>query len=435
MAKATDKSLRRYLVWFPERHFELEPGASVLLGRQADSDIVIPAPNVSRRHAQISWSRDGFEIRDLGSTNGTILNGEKVSRRVLVNEDEFRIGSRVFTYLITAGAERDRFFARTRELRQSHATLAFDVDEMTDRAQGFAGNLADIGVPELSQVMQLSRKTGLIRLYIGDDEGRIWLNNGEILSVSFVDLRGEEAFFRLFAQKEGFFEFRPLDLVDREPDVFTKTQTLLMEGFRRQELPPEKDAESHSNETKGARLLTRTPSVLERDTVEVRALPRDGPEPAAAKPDENENENENEKAEKVAASSLAATSEPAAQPPRRRTRRPTTIDPERTAIAAYVQIVFEQIVAPLLHERQNQFARFVIKNKVQADRIVIHVETGARDEADHWLALQVEKQWVSIAGSEIDEKVIEGRPEPFELTRPFRRSLDSFLKTISGAAS
>lgn len=429
MTQATDNTLRRYLVWFPERHFELEPGASALLGRQADCDIVIPAPNVSRRHAQISWSRDGFEIRDLGSTNGTILNGDKISRRVLVNEDEFRIGSRVFTFLITAGAERDRFFARTRELRQSHATLAFDVDEMTDRAQGFAGNLADIGVPELSQVMQLSRKTGLIRLYIGDDEGRIWLNNGEILSVSFVDLHGEEAFYRLFTQKEGFFEFRPLDLVDREPDVFTKTQTLLMEGFRRQELSLEKAAEPH----KGARLLTRTPSVLERDTVEVRALPQDGPEPAAAKPDESENEDEN--AEQAAASSLAATSEPAAQPPRRRTRRPTTIDPERAAIAAYVQIVFEQIVAPLLHERQDQFARFIIKNKVQADRIVIHVEAGARDEADHWLALQVEKQWVSIAGSEIDEEVIEGRPEPFELTRPFRRSLDSFLKTISGAAS
>lgn len=46
-----------------------------VVGRSADSDMVIPRPSVSGRHAVFSWVGEGWRVRDLGSRNGTYLNG------------------------------------------------------------------------------------------------------------------------------------------------------------------------------------------------------------------------------------------------------------------------------------------------------------------------------------------------------------------------
>ena len=50
-----------------------------VIGRAPDSDVLITDPRVSRRHAQLSWCDGAFAVEDLGSTNGTWLNGAPVS--------------------------------------------------------------------------------------------------------------------------------------------------------------------------------------------------------------------------------------------------------------------------------------------------------------------------------------------------------------------
>ena len=45
------------------------------MGRLPDSDVVVDEPGVSRRHAEIFHTGDGFYLRDLSTTNGTFLNG------------------------------------------------------------------------------------------------------------------------------------------------------------------------------------------------------------------------------------------------------------------------------------------------------------------------------------------------------------------------
>ncbi|MFN2286505.1 MAG: FHA domain-containing protein [Anaerolineae bacterium] len=50
----------------------------VTLGRAADCDIVLPERQISRYHARIEWDADGYVLRDLGSKNGTFVNGERV---------------------------------------------------------------------------------------------------------------------------------------------------------------------------------------------------------------------------------------------------------------------------------------------------------------------------------------------------------------------
>ncbi|MGF1430621.1 FHA domain-containing protein [Kitasatospora sp. LaBMicrA B282] len=71
--------------------------ATVRIGRALDNDLVVPDLEVSRRHAELSPLPDGrFELVDLGSHNGTFLNGQPVGRAVLGPSDLVGIGHSVF---------------------------------------------------------------------------------------------------------------------------------------------------------------------------------------------------------------------------------------------------------------------------------------------------------------------------------------------------
>jgi hypothetical protein len=64
------------------------------IGRLAECDIVVNDSNVSRRHAEIWRTSEGVAIRDLQSTNGTLVNGHKISAVSLSPKDEIEIGNR-----------------------------------------------------------------------------------------------------------------------------------------------------------------------------------------------------------------------------------------------------------------------------------------------------------------------------------------------------
>ena len=62
------------------------------IGRSEENDIVISNPNVSRRHARLSRSENGFVVEDLGSTNGTLLDGAPIDRERIESGDELTFG-------------------------------------------------------------------------------------------------------------------------------------------------------------------------------------------------------------------------------------------------------------------------------------------------------------------------------------------------------
>lgn len=64
----------------------------VRLGRAPENDLVIEDHNLSRFHAQIIRQKEGFVVVDLGSTNGTYVNGQKVSQAALRDGDEIAVG-------------------------------------------------------------------------------------------------------------------------------------------------------------------------------------------------------------------------------------------------------------------------------------------------------------------------------------------------------
>jgi hypothetical protein len=67
----------------PNLIFELDK-PSYVIGREAGNDIVIEDPQVSRRHAQLIQQGHSYLIEDIGSTNGTYVNGKRVTAPVLL---------------------------------------------------------------------------------------------------------------------------------------------------------------------------------------------------------------------------------------------------------------------------------------------------------------------------------------------------------------
>ncbi|MDP1807608.1 MAG: DUF3662 and FHA domain-containing protein [Acidimicrobiales bacterium] len=65
----------------------------LVVGRMPECDVALSDPNVSRRHAEVRRQGTGFVVVDLGSTNGTRVNGAQVKERLLNNGDEITVGA------------------------------------------------------------------------------------------------------------------------------------------------------------------------------------------------------------------------------------------------------------------------------------------------------------------------------------------------------
>ena len=79
-----------------DQSFELPPGRTLVVGRGVNSDIAIYDPTISRRHAELIVGTDGVQVRDLGSSNGTCINGTRDHRRTAHPNDSITFGKVLF---------------------------------------------------------------------------------------------------------------------------------------------------------------------------------------------------------------------------------------------------------------------------------------------------------------------------------------------------
>jgi hypothetical protein len=108
----------RYRLRFLLQELELA-GPEVVLGRSPDCQVTIEDPLVSRRHATISLSGPHATIVDLGSRNGVRLNGELISgRAVLQNNDRIRLGTQDLVFLVVDQDRTSRATRATGMIRQ-----------------------------------------------------------------------------------------------------------------------------------------------------------------------------------------------------------------------------------------------------------------------------------------------------------------------------
>jgi adenylate cyclase len=74
------------------RTFDLPQGRALVLGRSATTDLPVYDPTISRRHAELTAAPDGVRVRDLDSSNGTSVNGERVAIGLLRAGDTIGFG-------------------------------------------------------------------------------------------------------------------------------------------------------------------------------------------------------------------------------------------------------------------------------------------------------------------------------------------------------
>jgi hypothetical protein len=73
-------------------------GRVTVIGRSSDCDVRVDDANVSRRHAEVRRIGDGYSLVDLGSTNGTEVNGQRIQETALMNGDVISVGTTRITF-------------------------------------------------------------------------------------------------------------------------------------------------------------------------------------------------------------------------------------------------------------------------------------------------------------------------------------------------
>jgi pSer/pThr/pTyr-binding forkhead associated (FHA) protein len=77
----------------PEKTFRILAGGVRTIGRATGADFIVDAPLVSRVHCRLTALPSGeLEVRDLDSTNGTFVNGDRIEHVVLSSGDKLQVG-------------------------------------------------------------------------------------------------------------------------------------------------------------------------------------------------------------------------------------------------------------------------------------------------------------------------------------------------------
>jgi len=85
-----------------------------VIGRGSDADITVDDSSISRKHVEVLWDGKRGQVNDLGSTNGSLLNGEKVAKAPLSPDSVIDIGRTRIVFRVVAQAEGDDRFANLR---------------------------------------------------------------------------------------------------------------------------------------------------------------------------------------------------------------------------------------------------------------------------------------------------------------------------------
>ena len=85
-----------------DQAIDVKPGVTLVVGRAVTSDVPIFDPTISRAHAQVSASDGGVKVKDLGSSNGTFLNGSRITEAVAGPNDVVTFGKVAFHVRETA---------------------------------------------------------------------------------------------------------------------------------------------------------------------------------------------------------------------------------------------------------------------------------------------------------------------------------------------
>jgi hypothetical protein len=205
-------------VWVPRTK-------AMTLGRSAECDLPVDSPRASRVHARVSMKDDRVVVEDLGSKNGTFVNGERVEgERALRPGDRLDVGGVTVT------------FCRVESLAacdapSDEATVVCEQKPAGRGDEALRGNLEEVPAAAVLQLLADGRKTGLLSIVGGHGAARLWFDDGRPVHAEHEEEQGLEAAFRICRLVEGRFLFAP-DRAARWRTIDQSVTALLLEANR-----------------------------------------------------------------------------------------------------------------------------------------------------------------------------------------------------------
>lgn len=207
--------------------FPLPPNKEVVVGRSSELDMVLVEDMVSRRHAKITVTGDQIFIQDLGSTNGTFVNGEKIKRSRLAEGDRILIGTSIIKLVssetpTTDGAEKPNLEEMAAGRR-------------TSQVRTMSGAIEEVPLPDLLQLFSTSKKSGVLVVRTDPDVGKVFIDKGRVMFATVndnFDVAPFKSMIRLLNWTHGTFDFDPPEEREFFEVLEMSTEALLMEAMR-----------------------------------------------------------------------------------------------------------------------------------------------------------------------------------------------------------
>ncbi len=206
--------------------YPLPANREIVIGRSSELDMVLVEDMVSRRHAKIIVSDDQIVIQDLGSTNGTFVNGEKIKRAKLSEGDRILIGTSIIKLVAADPASAGSSLQKMEQQASRNRST---------QARTMSGSIDEVPLPDLMQLFSTSKKSGVLVVRTDDAEGKLFLEKGAIVFSSVNDQEDVpplKSLIRILTWEHGTFDMEPASERSFPSKLEMSTEGILMEAFR-----------------------------------------------------------------------------------------------------------------------------------------------------------------------------------------------------------
>ncbi len=211
------------------REFPLD-AENCIAGRSTEADLVLADDAVSRKHVRFFSRRGRIWLRDLGSRNGTHINGTQVQMHCLRDGDRLTIGSSLAAVEFKAATDVSEARAGEQNRRRPNDTANHSM----------TGSIEDIPLMDVLQWLATSRKTGILKVrdVEGGRTGMLHLQDGLVFYAAIEGnprLHPEKALMRMLLWQKGSFELENGDMDEPPTRINMSLEHMLMEAARQQD--------------------------------------------------------------------------------------------------------------------------------------------------------------------------------------------------------
>lgn len=178
----------------------------IVVGRGSNAHLIVVGSMVSRQHARFELRDGSLSLRDLGSTNGTFVNGDKIKERGLMVGDRVLIGTTILKVELSESPLGTRPPPPPME--------EYNEDQTGDHSR-MAGLLSDVGVPELIEMFGSARQQVTLEISSGRDGlATIALSEGKVMDCRIAklpDASARKSMLRVLGYQKGSFAVTPCE--------------------------------------------------------------------------------------------------------------------------------------------------------------------------------------------------------------------------------